>query len=201
MAAAPEYSRTKNFLDNNPDRTDHSAINNELDAVAVSINALRDNAALLQNDDGTLKNALVTVAALSTEVLNLMTGTDVLTIEGPKGDVGASFAANYKGLEVERPTFATQPKGFSFLAMDTGLLYFKLSDDSGDWSTGYEFGKGDQGDPGAAGPAGADGVDGVDGVVTLVDDSIVTVGLTGKTSLSIRLVETAGTLAVLVSTV
>ena len=200
MPQAPAYDRTKNFINDNPDRTDHAALNAELDAVAVSINALRDNAALLQNDDGTLKNALVSVASLSTEVLNLMTGTDVLTIEGPKGDVGASFNANIKGLEVERPTFADQPKGFSFLAIDTGLLYFKLSATPGDWSTGYPFGIGPAGPTGAAGADGADGADGTDGLITSVATGIQTVSLVGKTSLSIRLVETAGALSLVVST-
>lgn len=55
MTAATAYNRTKNFLENNPDRTDHSSLNNEFDAVSESINGLRANAALIQKDDGTLQ--------------------------------------------------------------------------------------------------------------------------------------------------
>lgn len=201
MPQAPAYDRTKNFLENNPDRTDHGALNAELDAAAVSINALRTNAALLQNDDGTLKAAIVTLASLSTEVLNLMTGTDVLTIEGPIGPVGASFNADYKGLESERSTFAGQPKGFSFLAMDTGLLYFKLSATSGNWSSPYPFGKGEDGEPGAPGAPGTNGTNGVDGLITSVDTATKTVGLTGKTALNITATVVSGQLILNVTTV
>lgn len=201
MPQAPAYNREKNFAENNPDRTDHAAINAELDRAAQSINALRNNAALIQADDGTLKNAVVSIAALSTEVLNLMTGTDVLTIEGPMGPVGPSFNADYKGLESERATFATRPKGFSFLALDTGLMYFKLSAASGDWSSPYPFGKGEPGDPGAPGAPGADGTDGADGLITSVDTTTKTVGLTGKTALNIAASVVGGQLRLTVSTV
>lgn len=201
MPQAPAYNRTKNFLDNNPDRTDHAALNDELDRAAESINALRTNQALLQSDDGTLKNAIVSIASLSTEVLNLMTGTDVLTIEGPEGPVGASFNADYKGLESERSTFAGQPKGFSFLAIDTGLLYFKLSATSGNWSTGYQFGRGEKGDDGTPGTPGTNGTNGTNGLITSIDGSTKTVGLIGKTALNITANVVAGQLQLTVSTV
>ena len=48
MPQAPAYTRTKNFLENNPDRTDHGSINAELDKAALSINALRDNGPIFQ---------------------------------------------------------------------------------------------------------------------------------------------------------
>jgi hypothetical protein len=201
MPQAPAYDREKNFAENNPDRTDHAAINAELDRAALSINALRANQALLQADDGTLKAAVVTLATLSTEVLNLMTGTDVLTIEGPMGPVGASFNADYKGLNSERATFNARPKGFSFLALDTGLMYFKLSETSGDWSTGYPFGKGAPGDPGAPGAPGAPGTNGTNGLITSVETAVKTVGLTGKTALNISASVVGGQLRLNVSTV
>ena len=59
MSQAPAYNRIKNFLENNPDRTDHGALNSELDAVADSINAIRENIAILQKDDGSLQNAII----------------------------------------------------------------------------------------------------------------------------------------------
>lgn len=198
---APAYAREKNFLDNSPDRTDHAAINAELDRAALSINALRTNQALLQADDGTLKEAIVSIASLSTEVLNLMTGTDVLTIEGPEGPVGPSFNADFKGLNSERATFNAQPKGFSFLAMDTGLMYFKLSNTSADWSTGYPFGKGEKGDDGDPGNDGEDGTDGTNGLITSVDSATKTVGLIGKSALNIKASVVGGQLQLTVSTV
>lgn len=201
MPQAPAYNRVKNFAENNPDRTDHASLNAELDRAAVSINALRTNQALLQADDGTLKEAIVSIASLSTEVLNLMTGTDVLTIEGPEGPVGPSFNADFKGLNSERATFNAQPKGFSFLAMDTGLMYFKLSNTSGDWSTGYPFGKGEKGDTGASGANGANGTNGINGLITSVDTATKTVGLTGKTALNITANVVSGQLQLTVSTV
>ena len=201
MPQAPNYSREKNFSDNNPDRTDHFALNAELDRAALSINALRANQALLQADDGKLKAAVVTLATLSTEVLNLMTGTDVLTIEGPMGPVGPSFSADYKGLESERATFAGQPKGFSFLAIDTGLLYFKESATSGDWSSAYPFGKGEKGDQGAPGTPGTNGTNGTNGIITSVDSATKTVGLTGKNALNITTSVVGGQLQLTVSTV
>lgn len=45
---APPYTRTKDFLENGSDRTDHGSINAELDRAAESINALRSNQAALQ---------------------------------------------------------------------------------------------------------------------------------------------------------
>ncbi len=43
MPQAPAYNRAKNFLENNPDRTDHAALNAELDRAALSINEQLDN--------------------------------------------------------------------------------------------------------------------------------------------------------------
>src|SRR5690606_22516544 len=54
-------------------------------------------------------------------------------------------------------------KGFSFLAMDTGLLYWKLSAAVADWSDGVPFGKGQKGDTGAQGPHGPQGPQGLQG--------------------------------------
>ena len=216
MSQAPEYSRTKSFLDDASDRTDHASLNAELDRIATSIKGLRDNAALLQADDGALKSKVVTVASLTQEVIDLMTGTSVLTIKGDPGDVGSSFNADYQGTELERPTFAARPKGFSFLAMDSGKLYFKLSDTSGHWSTGYTYGKGETGDSAyktwlSLGNActeaqfiatlkGTKGDNGTSGLVTAVDDTVKTVTLTGRSSLSFRLSMVGGQLQIVAST-
>jgi hypothetical protein len=63
----------------------------------------------------------------------------------------------------ERAAYDAADKGFSFLAMDTGLLYFKLSAQVADWSTGYTFGKGEKGDPGPRGIQGQRGIQGLRG--------------------------------------
>lgn len=194
---APSYNRTKNFQADSGDRTDHNAINAELDRVGQAINSLASLIGLILKDDNTLEAGLVLPDALSPQVLNLMTGTDVVTVQGPKGDIGASFRADYRGLASERATFDAERKGFCFLAMDTGMLFFKLSATSGDWSTGYTFAKGDKGDHGTPG---AQGAPGVSGAVTSVDGSTSTQSLVGRASVSARLILENGLLSIAITT-
>jgi hypothetical protein len=78
--------------------------------------------------------------------------------KGDKGDVGASFVASVSDLRSARSQYADQPKGFSFLAIDEGKLYWKLSYED-EWSTGFEFGQGEKGDKGDKGDAGKDAND------------------------------------------
>lgn len=231
MPQAPDYTRTKNFLENNPDRTDHAAINAELDKVALSIDALRSNAALLQNDDGTLKAAIVTLASLAPEVVTGLTGPIGPTgptgpagpqgpqgIQGPKGDTGASFDADARDTFANRGLYGVQAKGFSFLAIDTGLLYFKQSNTSGDWSAGFQFGKGDTGATGPQGPAGPQGLQGIqglqgpigltgpagtngtDGIVTSIDATLKSASLIGRTSVNAQLQVVGGQLRIVLTT-
>lgn len=176
MSQAPEYVRKKNFLDNNPDRTDHGALNAEYDAVSDSVNALRANQALLQADDGSLKAATVGVEQLTPDAqANLSQpgpagpegpeGTQgVQGVQGVKGDVGASFNADARDLAANRSLYDNRLKGFSFLAIDTGLLSFKLSATIGDWSAGFVFGKGEKGDQGQQGIQGQRGLQGLRGL-------------------------------------
>lgn len=198
--AAPSYNRTKNFQTDSGDRTDHNAINAELDKVAQAINSLASLIGLILKDDNTLEAGLVLPDALSQQVLNLMTGTDVITVQGPKGDVGASFRADYRGLASERSTFDDRAKGFCFLAMDTGQLSFKLSNAPGDWSQGYAFAKGDKGDTGSPGANGSPGAPGVSGAVTSVDTNTVSASLVGRTNVTARLVLQSGLLSVVLAT-
>jgi Collagen triple helix repeat (20 copies) len=230
MPQAPAYNRNKNFLENNPDRTDHGALNTELDAVANSINALRTNAALLQNDDGSVKNAIIALANLTAEAIAALqvpgpTGPQGPAgpigpqgIQGVKGDVGSSFDADARDLFANRNLYDLQPKGFSMLAMDTGMLYFKLSNASGNWSTGVQYGKGETGATGATGPQGpqglqglqgiqgiqgapgAAGTDGTDGLVTSIDSAIKTASLIGRTSVNAQLQVVSGQLRIVLTT-
>lgn len=68
MAQPPAYNRTKDFSADYGDQTDNQAINNELDAVATSINAIRGNLAKIQRDDGGLRDGIVTKDALDPEL-------------------------------------------------------------------------------------------------------------------------------------
>lgn len=227
---APAYNRTKNFQENNGASTDHAALNSELDKVTLSIDGLRINAGLLQNDDGTLKNSTVVLGSLTAEAVASLqvpgpqgpagpVGAGSQGIQGIKGDTGSSFDADARDLFANRSLYNLQPKGFSLLAMDTGLLYFKLSTTSGDWSAGVQYGKGDtgatgaqgvqgiqgpqglQGIQGVAGGAGAAGANGVNGAVISVDTATKTASLVGRTSVTARLVVTSGELTIVLNTI
>lgn len=76
--------------------------------------------------------------------------------KGLTGDRGEAFQVNSVGLLADKSLYDAQLKGFSFLAIDTAEIYFKLSDTSGDWSIAAPFGKGDTGDTGATGVGIAD---------------------------------------------
>lgn len=230
MTAATAYNRTKNFAENNPDRTDHTALNAELDKVSTSINELRTNLALLQKDDGSLQNAVVQLLNITNEALTALRvpgpvgpqgpagPTGPQGIQGPKGDTGASFNADVRDLFANRGLYGLQPKGFSFLALDTGLLYFKLSETNNDWSDGFQYGKGEtgatgpqgpqgpqglqglqgiKGDTGATGPAGTNGTD---GAVTTIDTTTKTASLVGRTNVAAKLVLTGGQLSIQLTT-
>jgi hypothetical protein len=64
MGQPQAYKRSKNFVENAGAATDHSAINAELDNVALSINQLRANIALIQNDAGNPRGLSVPGAGL-----------------------------------------------------------------------------------------------------------------------------------------
>lgn len=98
--------------------------------------------------------------------------------QGLQGIVGPSFEPKAIGVTADRALYDTQPQGFSFLDMTQGKVFFKLSNATGDWSTGAAFGQGQQGvqgpqgntgpvgpigPTGATGPAGPQGPQGVIG--------------------------------------
>lgn len=189
MSQAPRYSRATDFSSQSPDRTDHVKLNNEFDQVSESVNELVTNLAKIQADDGGLDVEVVTPRSLSDEVLALMTGTQVLNIEGIEGQPGQSFQPSAFDLAASRSIYDYEFKGFSLMAMDTGELFFKLSDASGDWSVGHPFGKGD------AGPVGAAGAPGAPGVVTSVELSTASLDIVGAATLFVTLELVAGKLS------
>lgn len=85
--------------------------------------------------------------------------------QGPKGDRGYSYNVDATGPLSEKSLYDAEPKGFSFLATDTGNIYIKESATSGDWSDALPFKgpKGDTGETGATGPQGPQGETGATG--------------------------------------
>lgn len=170
MAQPSAYDRQKNFQDDAGSNTDHAALNAELDNAAQSINEIRANLALLQADDGGLNPGIVHLENLVPEAIEALKVRGPVGPAGPigptgatgpagsKGDTGASFDADGRDLFANRSLYDAQPKGFSFLAMDTKELYFKLSGAIGDWSDAATFGVGPAGPQGPAGPEGPQGI-------------------------------------------
>lgn len=95
------------------------------------------------------ESASVTVTATGTDEAKNFT-FDFKIPKGEKGNDGQSFSPDQTGTTEEKATYDDMPVGFSFLDITDGLLYFKQSDTSGDWSEGMPFGKGEKGDTGAA---------------------------------------------------
>ena len=222
MAQAPQYKRTKNFDENAGSSTDHSALNRELDAVSVSINALRENQAAIINDDGKLSADVIRAESLTSEAVELLRGPQgpqgeagpqgkagPQGLQGEKGDVGASFNPDASDTAANRYLYDFMNKGFSFLALDEGKLYWKLSGEKADWSTGVTYGPGPKGDTGETGPQGPQGLQGLqgvrglqgekgdpgeagaDGVVLSIDTGIKSANLIGRTTVTAQLVLSA----------
>ncbi len=97
MAQAPTYTRTSSFAQDEANnvggratvRTDR--VDAELDNVSASINALTANAALIQRDDGALRDLIVTPESLSAMTAAMFGGSDF----EPRGTwvTGAFYAA------------------------------------------------------------------------------------------------------------
>lgn len=84
----------------------------------------------------------------STGIVNLP--ADAIDIRGPQGE---RFFPDAEGLIADITTYDAELTDFIYHATDEGLVYIKLSDTSGDWSTGYTW----RGERGADGPAGSPG--------------------------------------------
>lgn len=80
--------------------------------------------------------------------------------QGPEGPIGKSFDPDESGLTADRSVFDAAPRNFSYLDTELGLVYWKLSNDVGAWSTGVTFGRGLQGLQGPQGPQGNIGPEG-----------------------------------------
>lgn len=80
--------------------------------------------------------------------------------QGPQGLAGANYAPNAQGLTAGRAAYDAQAQNFSYLDIEQGKLFWKLSATSGNWSAGITFGAGAQGVQGIQGPAGPAGSQG-----------------------------------------
>ncbi len=82
--------------------------------------------------------------------------------DGANGADGQSFTVDATGLLSEISTYDAELEDFAFLATDTGNIYIKNSDTSGDWSDAIPF-QGVQGETGAQGETGIQGETGAQG--------------------------------------
>lgn len=93
---------------------------------------------------------------------------------GPQGDRGYPYNVNgvgpglvtppgYVGPPYYRDYYDAEPAGFAYFDTTAGLLYIKETNTSGDWSTGFPFGKGDTGSTGPVGYTGPTGSTGTTG--------------------------------------
>lgn len=72
---------------------------------------------------------------------------DIASAVDIRGSQGRAFFPDAEDVFANRSTYDTELKDFIFYATDLGLVYIKLSDTSGDWSTGVQW-QGPQGDQG-----------------------------------------------------
>jgi len=99
MPQPPSYHRSHNFGTDSPGQIDGAAVNAELDGAASSINAIRDNLALIQRDDGALRSGIVTVDAISDTITSGIiekVGSDIeahTVLAGQAADAAAGSAA------------------------------------------------------------------------------------------------------------
>ncbi|MFA6716771.1 MAG: hypothetical protein WCS27_15425, partial [Victivallaceae bacterium] len=83
----------------------------------------------------------------------------------PKGKDGSDLVPSASGTLAGRDDYDDELKGFVYGVPDESAIYFKLSDNSGDWSDAYSIiqSQGEQGEKGDTGETGAQGEQGVQG--------------------------------------
>lgn len=138
-------------------------------AAAISATSAATSATAAANSATSAANSATVATTKADEIKTITVGSTTTAVAGtlasvtynaatgkfnfviPTGATGAKgdpFTINAEGTIAQRSTYDTQPRGFSFLALDESLVYFKNSATSGDWSIGAPFGKGDKGDTG-----------------------------------------------------
>lgn len=94
--------------------------------------------------------------------------------QGARGPAGENYTPDAQGITADRATWNGENKGFAFLDIEQGKLYWKLTNAAADWSAGVNFGagatgaqgnQGEQGPQGIQGPTGATGSPGTPGMI------------------------------------
>lgn len=93
MAQPPKYQRKKDFALDEPSAVEVGAINSEFDAVAITVEGLRKNLALIQTDEGGLQNSIVDYDSLAPDVISIFEG--VVTDAQSKASESAILAEHY----------------------------------------------------------------------------------------------------------
>jgi hypothetical protein len=137
-------------------------------------NSLKDTIDFVRQaiaDDGSIKPAAVP------SVQGPIGPTGLTGPDGPQGPTGQSYQPDAIGPTGDRAAHDAQTTGFSFLDTTLGVLYFKNSATSADWSDGFPF---TIGQTGPAGPRGTrvfyvatgvpDDADGLSGDLAFVED-------------------------------
>ncbi|WP_116791452.1 hypothetical protein [Achromobacter dolens] len=106
MAQPPAYNRTKDFGADYPDQTDNQAINTELDAVSASVNGIRTNLALIQRDDGGLRDGIVTKDSLAQSL---------------KDELYAEFSGNINDSVLEAQQAAVEANNAAQVSVDASV--------------------------------------------------------------------------------
>lgn len=89
-----KYERITDFTEREGDDTDHSALNDEFDAAALTTDQIRANLALIQRDDGALKNGIVTADALDDSAFDaVQASVNEATIEAQEAATSALTSA------------------------------------------------------------------------------------------------------------
>lgn len=104
MAQPQKFERQHDFTLDEPSNVDVASLNTELDNVALTTNQIRENLALMQEDDGTLRRGIVSKDALGSDVLSEMEGivTDAQKIATEAADRAAKTSADFENTAAER---------------------------------------------------------------------------------------------------
>lgn len=116
-------------------------------------------------EPGTEASGTVTASGADTAkvfTINLTIPEGMPGETGPKGD---PMKIDATGTVSELSQYDAEPKGFAFLATDTGMVYIKSSDNPGEWSEPVGF----------QGPAGKDGYTPVRGTDYWTEEDISTI--------------------------
>lgn len=135
MPQPPSYTPQTNFSESagtaGRDLVSLPALDVEFAAIEATTDAINANLALIQNDDGTLRDGVVTAAALSGDAAALIAAemTPVPGPIGPQGPVGPTGPQGVQGpigmtgpTGPQGPTGAQGPQGYSFEPDVTALL-------------------------------------------------------------------------------